>query len=182
MSSDHHRYCDAQYRCRAFTYLELILVIAILGIVAGIAVPRFGNFVAHRHIDAAATRIATDLAFARQRAKFSGTQHKVMFQIPQNRYQFTEMDDPDHPGRPYVVPLAEEPYNATIISADFGGDVEVVFDGYGVPDSGGTLVLAVGYYRKTLTLDAQTGRVTVSDLSVEIVEPELPEIPPEQQE
>jgi len=179
MSGDQHRYCDAQHRRRAFTYLELILVIAILGIVAGIAVPRFGNFIAHRHIDAAATRIATDLAFAKQRAKFSGTQQKVRFLIPQNRYEFPEMDDPDHPGREYAVPLSEEPYNATIISADFGGDVEVVFDGYGVPvlDSDGTIVIAVGNYRKTLTLDAQTGRVTVSDLSVEITEP--PGLPPE---
>jgi len=172
MSSDQHRYCDAQHRCRAFTYLELILVIAILGIVASIAVPRFGNFIAHRHIDAAAIRIATDLAFAQREAKFSSATQTVSFNVGTDSYTLVGMEDPDHAGREYAVPLTEGPYNATIISADFGGDVEVVFDGYGVPvlDSDGTIVIAVGNYRKTLTLDAQTGRVTVSDLSVEITE------------
>ena len=179
MGDDHHTHSDAQHRRRAFTYVELILVIAILGIVAGIAVPRFGNFIAHRHIDAAATRIATDLAFAQREAKFSSTTQTVSFNVGTDSYTLVGMEDPDHAGREYAVPLTEEPYNATIISADFGGDVEVVFDGYGVPDSGGTIVVAVGNYRKTLALDAQTGWVSVSDLSVEIVDPEPPEDPPE---
>lgn len=177
MGGDHHTHSDAQHRRRAFTYLELIIVIGVLGIVASIAVPRFGNFVAHRHIDAAATRIATDLAFAQREAKFSSTTQTISFNVGTDSYTLVGMEDPDHAGREYAVPLTEEPYKATIISADFGGDFEVVFDGYGVPDSDGTLVVTVGNYRKTLTLDAQTGRVTVSDLSVEITEP--PELPPE---
>ena len=182
MSDDHHTYRDPQHRRRAFTYLELIIVIGVLGILASIAVPRFGTLMARRHVDAAATRIAADLAFARQRAKLSVTQQKVKFLISQNRYEFPELADPAHPGREYRVGLTEEPYNAMIISADFGGDLEVIFDGYGVPDSDGTVVIAVGSYRKTLTLNASTGRVTVSDLSEEAIVPELPEQPPEQVE
>lgn len=180
MSNDHHTHSDAQHRRRAFTYLELILVIAILGIVAGIAVPRFGNFIARRRVDAAATRIATDLALARREAKFSSSTLTVSFNVGADSYTLVGMDDPDHAGREYAVPLTEEPYNASITSADFGGDFEVIFDGYGVPDSGGTLVVAVGSYRKTLTLNADTGRVTVSDVSVEGIVP--PEQPPEQVE
>lgn len=73
------------------------------------------------------------------------------------------MDDPDHPDQPYQVAVATEPYSATVVSADFGGDTEVIFDGYGVPDSDGTIVIQVGSYQRTLTVNAQTGRVSVSD-------------------
>lgn len=180
MGDDQHIHRDAQHRRRAFTYLELIIVIGVLGIVASIAVPRFGNLIARRHIDAAATRIATDLALAQREAKFSSTTQTVSFDVGTDSYTLVGMEDPDHPGLEYAVQLTEEPYNASIASADFGGDFEVVFDGYGVPDSDGTLVVAVGNYRKTLTLNADTGRVTVSDVSVEETVP--PEQPPEQAE
>ncbi len=38
-----------------------------------------------------------------------------------------------------------------------GGDEEIIFDGYGVSDSSGSVVIDVGGYQKTVTLDADTG-------------------------
>ena len=170
----------------AFTLVEAVLVVVIVGIFAGIAVPRFSNFLTQQHIDAAARRIVADFALAQRRARLTSTSQRVNFLTGQHDYQLTEFPDPDHPNLTYTVHMYEPPYNATITSVDFGGDAKVVFDGYGVPDTGGTVVLTVGQYQKTLTLDGQTGRVTISGISVveEPAEPpiEPPEAPPEQTE
>ena len=60
-----------------------------------------------------------------------------------------------------IVTLSEDPYGATLVSADLGGDVFIVFDGYGASDSGGTVIVKVGNIQKTIDVDPQTGKATV---------------------
>jgi prepilin-type N-terminal cleavage/methylation domain-containing protein len=167
-------------RIRAFTLIELVLVAAIFGLIASIAVPRVAGFVAARHVEAAARRVVADVALAQRQAKFTSFNHKVTFSVADSAYLLPEVFDPDHPGGEYKVELDEEPYSAAIASAELGGDEEIIFDGYGIPDSGGTIVIRCGRYEKTLTVDPDTGRVSVSDLAFneEITLPE--QNPPEQ--
>ena len=148
-----------------FSLLELALVAAIMSIIAVIAVPRYGRFNARRAVEGVARRVATDLALAQRRAKFTSTSQTVSFDVAAETYTLVGMDDPDHSGQTYQPSVASEPYNAIIESASLGGDPDIIFDGYGVPDSGGTVVVQVGRYQKTLTVNAQTGRVTVSDIT-----------------
>ena len=49
----------------------------------------------------------------------------------------------------------------SVLSADFGGQSRVSFDGYGVPSAGGSAVVQVGQTQKTVWLDAATGKATV---------------------
>ena len=49
--------------------------------------------------------------------------------------------------------MSDEPYLATLVSANFGGNNYVTFDGYGVPEFGGSVTVGVGAYRKTITVD-----------------------------
>jgi len=44
------------------------------------------------------------------------------------------------------------------VSASFGGDATLIYDGFGKPDSGGQVVIAVGAYQKTILVDAGTGQ------------------------
>ena len=44
------------------------------------------------------------------------------------------------------------------MSATFGGDAAVTFDGYGVPSAGGRIVISAGQYQKTIVLDAASGK------------------------
>ena len=71
------------------------------------------------------------------------------------------MQHSDRPGRDYEVPLSEEPYKAGIASADFGGDLEIVFNGWGSPDSGGSVVIQVGNYMRTIIVEPSTGQASV---------------------
>ncbi|MFI4896612.1 MAG: Tfp pilus assembly protein FimT/FimU, partial [Phycisphaerales bacterium JB059] len=47
-------------RSRAFTLIELVLVVAILGVVAAIAIPRFSSATTRSRLDLAASRLEGD--------------------------------------------------------------------------------------------------------------------------
>jgi type II secretion system protein H len=145
----------------AFTLLEVVIVLVIMGIISAIAVPRYANALARHRLDAAATRIVADLSLARQQAKTSGTTQTVRFNLVKNVYELDGVQHLDHAGRNYEVLLSQEPYRTEIVSADLGGDAEIIFDSYGVPDSGGTVVLQAGKYQKTVAVEAGSGRASV---------------------
>jgi type II secretory pathway pseudopilin PulG len=166
-------------RYTAFSILELVMVTIILAIVAAIAAPRYANAVALQRVEAAAQRVANDLALAQRRARFSSTSQTVNFDVDGEFYVVPGMQDPDHPSKAYTVPLSDDPYAASIVSADFAGTTSVTFDGYGVPDNSGTIVIQSNTRRKTITVHGVTGRATISD-GVIIAPPELPK-PPEQE-
>lgn len=148
---------------RAFTFVELLIVLVIVGMLAGIAAPRYANFLAREHVEAAAHRIATDIALAQRRAKFSSTSMTLTFDPASECYTLIGVQHPDHPSQPYTVDLNGDPYRSLIESADFGGDAELIFDGYGIPDSTGTIVVKSGTWQRTIKVDALTGAVTISE-------------------
>ena len=146
-----------------FSLAELVVVVVIIGIVSAIAAPRYANALAHHRVDAAAKRIVADLSLAQRQAKISSTSQTVEFEtgVGQSAYWLLGMPHLDRSGEEYAVLLSQEPYQATIVSADFGGDKEIVFDGFGVPDSGGLVIVQVGKYQKKIAVDPETGRASV---------------------
>ena len=150
---------------RAFTLVELLVVVFILGVMATVAVPRLANSLVLQRIDSAGARIVADLALARRHARLSGTSETVTFTTAPSGYAFSTVTDPNHPSQTYSVSLGDEPYGAVILSVNFGGDAALVFDGYGVPDSGGSVVIQVGSYQVTISVDADSGRATAGGVS-----------------
>ena len=146
---------------RGFTLIELVIVLAILGIIGAIAVPRFASAQTRYRADAAARRVQVDLSLARRHAKVLTTSQTVSFDTVANSYRLIGMTDPDNAAVEYEVSLSEEPYNATIVSSDFGGDAKIIFDGWGAPDSGGSVFVQVGNYQKAINVDPDTGQASV---------------------
>lgn len=145
---------------RAFSLIELVLVLSIVAIVAAIALPRYGRSTTRYRVELAAQRIIADLDYARSYAR--QTSQGVTVQFGDGADQLDIPAAPGlKPGSAYQTQLAAEPYRVAITSPSFGGDADVIFDGYGMPDSGGTVDVQAGSLSITVTLDADTGKASV---------------------
>lgn len=136
-------------------------MITILAVLAAVGVSTLGRSAGNRQLEAAADRIRVDLALARQHAIATGSPQAVQFTAASSRYVLPGVPDPDKPSRDYAVDLASSPYETTIVSVDFDGDEEVIFDAFGKPDSAGSLDINAGGRQITLTIDADIGRVSI---------------------
>ena len=154
-------------KTRAFSLVEMILILVIIALMAAIAAPRYSQFIANQQIEGAARRVSADLALAQHDAKQSSSSRTVTFDLITSSYQLYGVKDPNRVGRDYQVKLSEEPYRARIVSASFGGNAQLVFDGFGSPDTGGSVVIGVGNLRKTIDIDPVTGRSGRKALSLE---------------
>ncbi len=157
-------------KLRGYSLLELVVVVAILAVLAAIAVPRFGDSAARQRVEAAAWRVTHDLELARQRARLEGTSQTVEFNTATASYRLPGIADPDAPSSPYEVRLGEEPYQVRLVSASFGGDGDVKFDGWGQPDDAGSVVVGRGRFAATVTLSGD-GQVLIGETVGNAVEP-----------
>jgi prepilin-type N-terminal cleavage/methylation domain-containing protein len=144
-----------------FTLIELVIVLAIMAVFSAIAIPRYGASAARYRADLAARRVVADLALAQSKAKGTSSTTSVVFYVSTNRYQLPQLSSPDGMGGTYTVGLGEQPYAANLVSADFAGDAQITFNGWGLPDSGGTVVLISGTEQRTVTVNAETGMATI---------------------
>ena len=109
----------------------------------------------------AAKRVAADLEYASNLARTSSASQKVEFKANKDEYKFPGVPDLRDPSKDYKIELDEAPYHTSIVSAKFGGDNKVTFNGYGTADSGGTVVVTCGSYQKSVVLNAETGKAEV---------------------
>jgi len=138
-----------------------MLAVAIFAVLSAIAAPRYGRATARYRVDMAARRIAVDLALARKAARSAGAERTLSFSVDSDAYSLAGVPDLKNPSADYRVNLSAGPYEARILSADFGGDAKLVFDGYGAPDSGGTVQVRVGEAVRTVVFDANTREATI---------------------
>jgi len=144
-----------------FSLLELALVMAVVAVLAAIAAPHYGRATARYRARVAAKRVAADLELAARAARTAGASRTVTFAAGIDTYSIAGIPAIDDPSADYRVVLSDRPYRAKLLSADFGGDAKLVFNGYGMPDSGGTVKVQVGETVKTVLFDADAAKATI---------------------
>lgn len=141
-----------------FSLIELVMVLMIVGILAAIAVPRYAAALGRYRAASAAQRVVAELALARSNARQASVACTVAFTPAQARLVITWQPPDAAVPLTRTTNLAASPYEVQMTSASFGGDASVTFDGYGVPDSGGTVVLTSGGVSRTIELNAHSGK------------------------
>ncbi len=140
---------------RAFTLIELVLVMATLGIAAAIAVPRFAEGSHTRRLDAFEQRLLADIEHARRLAQARSASVMMVFDPINDTYVITGARNPvTGESSSYMVQTGDSPYRIDLQTVDLGGDAVLIHDGYGTRDSGGTITIASGDLTRTITIDA----------------------------
>jgi prepilin-type N-terminal cleavage/methylation domain-containing protein len=153
---------------RGFSLFELVAVLIIIAIVSAIAAPRYASSLDRFRIDRAANRVVVDLAYARGAAEAASASTTVVFDVAASAYTMSGLTDPRTGAGSYRTDLAAEPYRATIVTVAMDDPTalddtasDVTFDGFGRPDSAGTVVLSIAGRTRTITLDPDTGVASV---------------------
>jgi prepilin-type N-terminal cleavage/methylation domain-containing protein len=143
------------------TLLEMVVVLAILALMWGMASPRYFAATARYRAEAAARRIAADLNLARAQAIQSSANVVVSFNTAANTYTLNGVQSLDRQSNNYTVNLAIDPYQASLVTVPFASS-QVTFSAYGSADQSGTLSVTSGGIQWNVTLEATAGKVTVA--------------------
>ncbi|MGD8891942.1 MAG: GspH/FimT family protein [Desulfobacterales bacterium] len=172
------------------TYLELIMVLLLLGIFVMLGLPALNAAMGDARLSGAAQEVVNALEFAQLTAITSGRRTRVVIGAPEDRIairQFTItadlstggdtladadvengtfdlMGNPMNKGMDYQIdfPVDTRFQGVDITASDFNFGDPVFFDTLGAPSKGGTVTLALAGGQMVVTLDALTGKVTVS--------------------
>ncbi len=153
-------------RACAFSLLELLIVLVVLSVMAGIAVPRFAAASTTRRLDAAALRVLNDIALAQSAARAASTQREMRFVPASRSYSLVSVARGDGRSGDYAVNLGGDPYGVTTLTADFAGTSVLAFDGYGQPTNGGTVRLTLAGRTVAITVAAKSGALSATGLGL----------------
>ena len=155
-------------RLGGFSLLELVLVLAIIGIATAIAVPRYMGSIQNYRLNASARRMVTDLEFARSQAKATSSSRTFQVVVVDDAYLIGEETQIDRASDTYRVDLKLAPYHTAIKSIDLGGDAELVFNGFGEPDSNGVIIINTLQGKKAILIDSVTGEISIYEVDASL--------------
>jgi len=178
-----------QGRTAGFTIMEILIVFLLLSIVLMISWPALNAGVDDYRLSAAAEEVVTTLEFA-QLIATSGHRTKVIIRVDQDKITvkkfkaginflggesqlaaadveggtYEPVENPMNKGTDYQIILPDDSRfsGVKITASDFDAD-PVTFDSIGTPSKGGTVTLALGNRQRVVTLDAVSGKVSVSE-------------------
>jgi prepilin-type N-terminal cleavage/methylation domain-containing protein len=167
---------NGQYDLPAFTLVELMIVLVILGIVAAVAVPLYTS-TASIQLKTAANMIASDLEYAKSMAMSTGRSFSVVFDDSTlvEGYRIKDANGqviphPVHIGADYIVSFANDSRlnKVNIESATFGSTSTVKFDYMGAPYDGsnnplnsGSVLLRAEGNPMTVRVEPVTGYISI---------------------
>jgi len=144
---------------RAFSLVELCLVLLIISVVAGLAMPRLSASRDRHRVDLIARRIEADIERARTRALAEQREWVVVSKPGADAYESYPTGDPSV-GERAMLDLTQP--GTQIVDINFGGSNALAFGPYGTPAAPGTIDVASGSFLVRITVDGVTGRVVRS--------------------
>jgi general secretion pathway protein H len=155
--SPHRRSSPAAARLRGMSLLEILVVLAIMGLVAAMAVPMLGPGVSSGELKAAARQLASGLRLARSEAM--ATRRETFLTIDIEGRRFKVAQDPKEYPLPKGVGLKLFTAQMDLVD-DKVGSIRFYPDG---GSNGGRITIAAGERKYEVDVDWLTGRVAILD-------------------
>lgn len=151
------------------TLVELLIVLAIFGVFASVAVTSLSGGRSQTASREAAQRIAADIAFAQAEAMARHAVRIVAFDDAAERYQLESeagvvMDPVSHLSFVIDLPTLFPGAGVDLASPDFGGASALRFEASGAPLAGGEVRLYAGGEGWRVCVADLTGRTTIEGL------------------
>lgn len=143
----------------AFSLIEIVTVVLIIGIISAVAVPKVYDSMNSYHLTLAADTIIADLKYARQEARSRSQSISIIFDLTNDSYTISDVSSRNHPGQSYVVNLQDSKTPADI--TDVKNGPVIVFNQYGIPGGDHEIDLVVGNDDITIAIDEHSGRVSI---------------------
>ncbi len=148
-----HKNCN-RYQIKGFTLIEVVLVIAILGLLSTVAVPNFKNTLAKYKLEMAAKELAQNIQLAQQKAITRGNICKIVLDLhKKDNYMVLSG------GRGKMIKLPPGVYFDWTTYYDVNNTI--VFNPTGAPNRGGTVAITNGKDTLYVIVLLSTGRVRI---------------------
>ena len=146
-----------------FTLIELIVIIAIVGIFAAIAVPNFLSYMPKHRLNGAARQVMGDLMAARMKAVSQNNEFKIFFLA--NGHDYTILDDDDNDGTADIGEWTEtKDIHPAYHDVTFSATNNPIFHPRGTASPlGTTITLSSSSGSKKYVKVRYTGRVKITD-------------------
>ena len=144
-------------RHRAFSMIELVIVLVIVGVTAAIAVPRYANSIQRTKVDGAARRMAADIERLRDRARAQGREQRMY--IASAGYVLVTTDDKGNSVKESV-DLSRDPYGV-VVTPVVVSDRGLTFDSLGRANEPLVVYVTQGEASRGVMFDPVTGRAEV---------------------
>jgi general secretion pathway protein H len=148
---------DRAQRQRGLTLIEILVVLALMAIIAGIALPMFAGGVSNVELKGAAREVAAGLRYARSEAVAGKRETVVVYDLERRVFRV------DRDPREHALPRGIEMklFGALAdIDNDRIGSIHFFPDG---GSNGGRVTVAVGERKFDVDIDWLTGRVAIND-------------------
>lgn len=147
-------------RSRAFSIIELVIVLLVMSVLTAIAAPAFMDSLLFHRVESAARRLKSDIEYQRQRARLTSTSQTITFN--NGSYVLSGAKNLGRSSSTYRVNLTQSPYSLDSATANFANTQVITFDGYGSPSSAGTVALVAKTHQCTVTVNGTTGGATIT--------------------
>ncbi len=149
-----------------FTLIEILLVVAIIGILALVMIPTFTSHEDEQKLTMAATELIDGMRYARSEAIRTGSTFRVEIDHDGDRFMVTDLSGPA--GQTVYHPVSKKPYSVDFtasmiysgVDINGSGTINIDFSAQGLADADRVITLMYGSFSTKIKVESSSGRIT----------------------